>query len=132
MNKTINWDELIKSYNSFWVEIYSKQFHVVAWIMDHPTDELVQQIYLWPDERSMDWGGYGEDDDGIYIRLCSQLWNKITQYDSGCSHTNDTCYQFISDIVVKIIDHNTELQKQIKLDKIKRLQKEIDDLQRKN
>ena len=131
MDKEIDFDKLIKSNNSFWMELYSKQFHVLAWIIDHPTDKLVQEIYLWQGDRSMNWADY-ESGEGEYVRLCKRLWDKITQYESGCSHTDEVCYQFISDIVVKIMTHNIELQKQIRQDKIKRLQKEIDDLQSKH
>ena len=109
----------IKSANAFWCESEAAKLRFVAFLLRAPQEyssnekTLISQIIDWPSAR--DTG----DSDSSYGMLCSQLWQCVVGFDSGCSSTNESYYQFVSDMIVAAAKSIVFVARQQKIQRLK-------------
>jgi hypothetical protein len=118
-SECINYDELLQTNNSYWIGIEIDKLSVLKWLMDNLDHPECRAIYILYRE---------EDNSNISYRI-SKLWNEITNKDYGCSNTNEHCYEFLQQYLIKCMEHNQRIQRSAIDDKIANLRQEIKQLQ---
>lgn len=111
---------------SCWKRVFSNRLNVLAYIDEHLTDNVVQAVADFDGERHADY----YDENG-YCDLVRGLWEKAGGEDTGSSSGAHGNYKFVSDYVISKMAREIGLAKRLKLEKIERLRKEIEQLENK-
>jgi hypothetical protein len=126
----IDYEKLVKTNNTFWIDIESNKLKFLVWLMSHPSDRLVQEIYQYPTiKKNPDYNNDNYDPE--YALMCSKLWEQTTHYDAGCSSTMSHLYQFVSDMVTIVVQKNVLALKENLAHQIAQKQTELAQLQEK-
>jgi len=116
--------EAWSQWGDFPIEIEIAKLSIFRGIRNNPAREDIQRVINWEGPRSV-----SQYDEAGYCDLCAHITSLFSNFDSSHSSAQHEMYAFTSEAILFLADQNKELQKQIKTDQIKKLQKDIEKLE---
>jgi len=117
-SECINYDDLIKTNNAYWIKIEGCKLNFLSWVMSDGEYSDAFKIAM-------------SNDDDEKTRLASKLWYDITSEDFGCSNTNEHCYAFVIGVIDKVYKSKTEAAKVNLTTEIYKKKQELEQLETK-
>ncbi|MBU2685654.1 MAG: hypothetical protein KKF27_20625, partial [Gammaproteobacteria bacterium] len=116
--------EAWSEWGDFPIEIEVAKLSIFRGIRNNLSNEEIQRVIAWEKPRTT-----AEYDEAGYCDLCSKIMFRFSNFDSSYSSAQHEMCVFTSEAILVLADQNKELQKQIKVDQIKKLQRDIEKLE---